>query len=139
MQYRKDKYGNSLSALGLGCMRFPRKQGRIDMEKTEKLIRTAIEAGINYFDTAYIYPGSEAGVGEILEKTGMREKVRIATKLPHYLIKNMEGIEKLFQEELRRLRTDHVDYYLMHMINDFDTWHGLEKMGIREWIAEKKQ
>ena len=96
MQYRKDKYGNSLSALGLGCMRFPRKQGRIDMEKTEKLIRTAIEAGINYFDTAYIYPGSEAAVGEILEKTGLREKVRIATKLPHYLIKNMEGIEKLF-------------------------------------------
>ena len=132
MQYRKDKYGNSLSALGLGCMRFPRKQGRIDMEKTEKLIRTAIEAGINYFDTAYIYPGSEAAVGEILEKTGLREKVRIATKLPHYLIKNMEGIEKLFQEELRRLRTDHVDYYLMHMLNDIDTWHRLEKMGIRE-------
>ena len=139
MQYRKDKYGNSLSALGLGCMRFPRKQGRIDMEKTEKLIRTAIEAGINYFDTAYIYPGSEAAVGEILEKTGLREKVRIATKLPHYLIKNMEGIEKLFQEELRRLRTDHVDYYLMHMLNDIDTWHRLEKMGIREWIAQKKQ
>ena len=67
MQYRKDKYGNFLSALGLGCMRFPRKQGRIDMEKTEKLIRTAVEAGINYFDTAYIYPGSEAAVGEILE------------------------------------------------------------------------
>ena len=132
MQYRKDKYGNSLSALGLGCMRFPRKQGRIDMEKTEKLIRTAVEAGINYFDTAYIYPGSEAAVGEILEKTGLREKVRIATKLPHYLIKNMEGIEKLFQEELRRLRTDHVDYYLMHMLNDIDTWHRLEKMGIRE-------
>ena len=82
MNYRRDKYGNPLSALGLGCMRFPRKQGKMDMEKTERLIRTAIEEGINYFDTAYIYPGSEAAVGEILEKCGLRSKVNIATKRP---------------------------------------------------------
>ena len=130
MNYRNDKYGNPLSVLGLGCMRFPRRQGRIDLEKTEALIRTAVEAGINYFDTAYIYPGSEAVVGEILEKCKLRDRVNIATKLPHYLIKSMDGVEKLFQEELRRLRTDHVDYYLMHMLNDIDTWHRLEKMGI---------
>ena len=78
-------------------------------------------------------------MGEILEKCGLRDKVNIATKLPHYLIKSMDGIEKLFQEELRRLRTDHVDYYLMHMLNDIDTWHRLEEMGIREWVAEKKK
>ena len=109
MNYRLDKYGNKLSVLGYGCMRFPRKQGKIDMVVTEKLIRLAIEEGVNYFDTAYIYPGSEAAVGEILEKTGLREKVYIATKLPHYLIRNREGLDKLFQEEQRRLRTDHVD------------------------------
>ena len=139
MNYRLDKYGNQLSILGYGCMRFPRKQGKIDMEVTERLIRTAIEQGVNYFDTAYIYPGSEAAVGEILEKTGLREKVNIATKLPHYLIRNKEGLDKLFNEELRRLRTNHVDYYLMHMLNDIDTWNRLKEMGIETWIAEKKR
>ena len=138
MNYREDKYGNKLSALGYGCMRFPRKQGKIQMAETEKLIRTAVEQGVNYFDTAYIYPGSEAAVGEILEKTGLRDRVNIATKLPHYLIKTREGLDKLFAEELRRLRTDHVDYYLMHMLNDIDAWNRLKDMGIEQWIAEKK-
>ena len=138
MNYRLDKYGNKLSVLGYGCMRFPRKQGKIDMAVTEALIRTAVEQGINYFDTAYIYPGSEAAVGEILKKTSLRSKVNIATKLPHYLIKSLDGVEKLFQEELRRLRTDHVDYYLMHMLNDADTWQRLLEMGIDQWIREKQ-
>ena len=123
MNYRNDKYGNKLSVLGYGCMRFPRKNGRIDMAKTEQLICRAVEAGINYFDTAYIYPGSEAAVGEILEKKGLRQQVNIATKLPHYLIKSREALDKLFEEELRRLRTDHVDYYLMHMLNDIEAWN----------------
>jgi len=104
MNYRPDKYGNPLSILGFGCMRFPRKAGRIDMAETEREILRAVEAGINYFDTAYIYPGSEAALGEILEKHGLREKVNIATKLPHYLIRTREGLDKLFNEELRRLR-----------------------------------
>ena len=126
MHYRQDKYGNPLSILGYGCMRFPRKRGGIDMDITEKLICHAIDQGINYFDTAYIYPGSEAAVGEILQKNHLREKVHIATKLPHYLIKSIDGIEKLFQEELRRLRTDYVDFYLMHMLNDMDAWQRLK-------------
>ena len=138
MNYRLDKYGNKLSILGYGCMRFPRKQGKIHMEITEKLIRTAIEQGVNYFDTAYIYPGSEAAVGEILEKTGLRDQVNIATKLPHYLIKSRDGLDKLFAEELRRLRTDHIDYYLMHMLNDLDAWNRLRQMGIEDWIKEKQ-
>ena len=139
MNYRKDKYGNELSILGYGCMRFPRKGGKIDMAVTEKLIQQAIDAGVNYFDTAYIYPGSEAAVGEILAKNDLRSRVNIATKLPHYLIKNREGLDKLFNEELRRLKTDHVDYYLMHMLNDIEAWHRLQAMGIEEWIAEKKR
>ena len=138
MNYRTDKYGNKLSALGYGCMRFPQKLGRIDMAETERLICRAVDAGVNYFDTAYIYPGSESAVGEILEKTGLRSRVNIATKLPHYLIRNRDGLDKLFNEELRRLRTDHIDYYLMHMLNDLDTWNRLKAMGIEEWIAEKK-
>ena len=138
MNYRKDKYGNPLSILGFGCLRFPQKFGRIDMEQTEKQILLAIEKGVNYFDTAYIYGGSEAALGKILAKNNLRDKVNIATKLPHYLIKNRDGLEKLFQEELRRLQTDHVEYYLMHMLNDVDTWQRLKDMGIEEWIAQKK-
>ena len=80
MQYRKDKYGNPLSILGYGCMRFPQRLGRIDMAETERLLLRAVDAGINYFDTAYIYPGSEAALGEILAKNHLRDKVNIATK-----------------------------------------------------------
>lgn len=139
MKQRKDKYSNSLSILGFGCMRFPRKNGRVDMETAEKLIVTAVEKGINYFDTAYIYPGNEAAIGEIFEKTGLRDKVKIATKLPHYLIRSTDGMEKMFNEQLRRLRTEHVDYYLMHMLNDVEKWQELVAMGIEDWISEKKR
>ena len=138
MQYRKDRYGNQLSALGFGCLRFPQKMGKIDYEKTKQQILIAIEQGVNYFDTAYIYGGSEATLGQILAESGFRDKVNIATKLPHYLIKSREGLDKIFAEELRRLRTDHVEYYLMHMLNDVATWNRLREMGIEEWIAEKK-
>lgn len=138
MNYRLDKYGNKLSVLGFGCMRFPTKAGRINMAETEAEIMTAIGSGVNYFDTAYIYPGSEAALGEILERNGVRDQVYIATKLPHYLIKSREGMEKLFNEELRRLRTDHVDYYLMHMLTDTATWERLKALGIEQWLAEKK-
>ena len=138
MNYRTDKYQNKLSALGFGCMRFPRKNGKTDMEKTERLIVTAIESGVNYFDTAYIYPGSEAALGEILEKNDLRSKVCITTKLPHYLIKTKESLEKIFNEELKRLKTDHIDYYLMHMLTDTAAWERLKALGIEEWIEEKK-
>ena len=138
MQYRTDRYGNQLSVLGFGCMRFPRKLGQIDMAETEREILTAVDGGVNYFDTAYIYPGSEAALGQILEKNGLRDKVNIATKLPHYLIRSRDAMEKLFQEELKRLRTDHVDYYLMHMLTDPATWARLKGLGIEEWLREKK-
>ena len=124
MNYRSDKYGNKLSVLGFGCMRFQQKMGKIDMEKAEQQIMTAFRNGVNYYDTAYIYSGSEAAIGEIFEKNGIRDQINIATKLPHYLIKSRDGLDKLFAEELKRLRTDHVDYYLMHMLTDTDTWNG---------------
>ena len=74
----------------------------------------------------------------MFEKHGIRDKVNIATKLPHYLMKSREGVEKTFAEELRRLRTDHVEYYLMHMLTDVKTWERLKELGIEEWIREKK-
>ncbi len=138
MQYRKDKYGNDVSVLGYGCMRFTSGVGGIDLNKAEREIMAAIEAGVNYFDTAYVYPGSEAALGEILARNNARDRVRIATKLPHYLLRTPDSAEKYFQEELRRLRTDHVDYYLMHMLTDDLTWERLKGLGIVEWLAGKK-
>lgn len=137
MQYRKDKKGNDISILGYGCMRFSRNGNKIDLDKAEKELIYAIDHGVNYLDTAYIYPGNEAAVGEILQRTGYRDKVYLATKLPHYMIRSIEGVEKTFQEELKRLRTDHIDYYLMHMLNDISPWNNLIKMGILPWIEEK--
>jgi len=139
MNYRLDKYENRLSVLGFGCMRFPSKMGIIDMKETEREILYAVENGINYFDTAYVYPGSEAALGEILEKNNLRNRVYIATKLPHYLISSREKLESLFQEQLRRLRTDHVDYYLMHMLTDSQTWRRLCDLGLCQWLEEKKE
>lgn len=139
MQYRKDKYGNDISVLGYGCMRFTQTAGRIDLKKAEEEIMAAFRGGVNYYDTAYIYGGSEAALGEILERNGIRDQVYIATKLPHYLIQNGASLDKYFEEQLRRLRTDHIDYYLMHMLTDVQTWERLKGLGILEWLQKKQE
>ena len=139
MQYRRDKYGNDLSVLGYGCMRFTQTAGRIDLEKAEEEIMAAFRGGVNYFDTAYIYGGSEAALGEILERNGIRDRIYIATKLPHYLIRSGDNLDKYFEEQCRRLRTDYIDYYLMHMLTDVQTWERLKGLGILEWIREKRE
>ena len=138
MQYRKDRYGRDLSVLGYGCMRFTRKGGGLDTDKAEREIMAAFRAGVNYYDTAYIYPGSEALLGTVLERNGIREQVNIATKLPQYLVRSAGGAEKTFREELERLRTNYVDYYLMHMLTDLAQWERLKAIGIPDWIREKK-
>ena len=135
MQYRTDpKSGNKLSVLGFGCMRFPKSA-----VLCEELITTAVQAGINYFDTAHMYSGSEATLGGILKKHGLREKVFIASKLPHFRCKKSGDIEKFFAESLERLQTDYIDYYLIHNIGSLDAWNRLEDFGIREWITKKKE
>ena len=138
MQYRNDQTGRPISLLGYGCMRFTRKGAGIDLEKAEREVLAAIGAGVNYFDTAYIYPGSEAALGEILDRNHCRDQVRIATKLPQYLVRGKGDFERYFSEELRRLRTDHVDFYLMHMLTDVESWHKLEAAGVREWLDAKR-
>ena len=139
MQYRKDRRGNALSILGYGCMRFTKKGAGLDIDKAERELMAAYRAGVNYFDTAYIYPGSESALGEIFARNAMREKVNIATKLPQYLIGSRAAVERCFAEELSRLRTDYVDYYLMHHLTDVAMWEKLKKVGILEWIEEKKR
>ncbi len=139
MQYRNDKYNQPISLLGYGCMRFSKKGASIDLDKTEKEIMYAIRNGVNYFDTAYIYPGSEVALGTILAKNQCRKDIHIATKLPQYLIKSRSSIDKHFEEELRRLQTDYIDYYLMHMLTDISSWEKLCALGIIDWIQEKKE
>lgn len=138
MLYRPDRKGRPISQLGYGCMRFTRKGSGIDYEKAEREVLLAIDQGVNYFDTAYIYPGSEECLGRILAKNHCRDKVYIATKLPQYVLRTAAAVEKTFREELERLRTDYIDYYLMHMFTDYTQWERLRTLGIEEWIAKKK-
>ena len=139
MQYRNNNGNNDLSVLGFGCMRFKKKGAGFDMEETEREIMYAIEQGVNYFDTAYIYSGSEEALGTILHKNGIREKIKIATKLPHYLMKTREDMEKKFAEQLKRLKTDYIDFYLMHMLPDKETWEKLINAGALEWLEGLKK
>lgn len=139
MQYRKDRNGNELSILGFGCMRFSKKGSGIDIDKTEQELMEAYRSGVNYFDTAYIYSGSEAAVGEILERNGIREKINLATKLPQYLVGSRTALDKYFNEQLSRLRTTYIDYYLMHHLTDVAMWEKLKAVGILDWIEEKKK
>jgi len=140
VQYRTDKKsGNKLSVLGFGGMRFPTILGGIDMRKSEELLMRAVDGGVNYFDTAWVYPGSEEMLGAVFEKNRVREKIYIATKLPLLTIKSSADFDKFFNQELRRLRTGYVDYYLMHMITDMEQWKKFKQWGIEEWIAAKKK
>jgi predicted aldo/keto reductase-like oxidoreductase len=141
MQYRPDKKtGNKLSVLGFGCMRFSKTvSGAVDLKKAGSLIARAVEGGVNYFDTAYMYPGSEEALGAVLEKQGLRDKVYIATKLPIAFCRGPGSFDKFFNQELKRLRSSHIDYYLLHMLTDVHSWDTLKSWGIEKWIEEKKK
>ena len=134
MQYRKNKNGEDISALGFGCMRLPKD----NLPLCRELIKTAVDSGINYFDTAYLYTGNEELMGELLGG-GLREKIKLATKLPPHLCKSGKDLDRLFNTQLKRLNTNYVDYYLMHALSDLDVWMRLCRYGIKEWIAEKKK
>jgi len=140
MQYRIDKRsGNKLSILGYGGMRFPRVLGRIDLQKTDELIMRSIEKGLNYFDTAWVYPGSEEALGVIFDKNHVRDKIFIATKLPLVITKKPEDFDRFFDQSLERLKTNFIDYYLLHMLTDMRQWQKLKSWSIEEWITRKKK
>jgi predicted aldo/keto reductase-like oxidoreductase len=119
-------------------MRFSRGVGGIDLKKAEQLILRAIEAGVNYFDTAYLYGGSENALGLALSKNNLRDKVYIATKLPISNCKSGADFDKFFDTQLASLNTDYVDYYLIHNINSFAQWSELCSWGIKEWIEKER-
>ncbi|MFR1638475.1 MAG: aldo/keto reductase [Eggerthellaceae bacterium] len=121
-------------------MRFPGSSlGRIDLKATERLVLDAVQRGVNYFDTAYLYRGSEEALGTILERNGLRDDVFVATKLPHGMCKTAADFDRFLDEQLKRLKTNRVDYYLVHNIMSFGQWERLVGLGIEAWIAEKKR
>jgi uncharacterized protein len=121
-----------LSVLGYGCMRLPvleRDTARIDEERAAALIRTAVDAGVNYVDTAYPYHGgnSEPFVGRVL-KGGLRDRVHLATKLPTWMVKFASDWERLLDEQLKRLDTDRIDFYLLHGLSA-ERWETVTRLG----------
>ncbi len=120
MLYREvPKTGDKLSALGYGCMRFPKRMQSIDEKRAERQILHAMERGVNYYDTAYPYHGgkSEPFLGRVLSENGCRDRVKLATKLPHWMTASKEEMERMLDEQLAKLRTDRIDYYLIHALN----------------------
>lgn len=134
---RMEKLGIETSLLGFGCMRFPvTPDGKIDRERSQKMLDNAIDAGVNYIDTAYPYHDgeSEPFVGEALQKYD-RDSFYLATKMPIWLIQSREDAQRIFAEQLSRLRTDHIDFYLLHAIGK-ESWEKIKKLGIVEYCEE---
>ncbi len=145
--YRKfGKTNEMVSSLGFGCMRLPLLPGgdntQIDEQHATKLLRYAIDNGVNYIDTAYPYHGtgmgyagnSEPFVGRVLQD-GYREKVKIATKLPSWLIKTREDMDNYLNEQLQRLQTDTIDFYLVHSLNS-NSWSTVRDLGVNEFLDQ---
>lgn len=135
MLYRTmPKNGDKLSALGFGCMRLPLVDGEIDEERAIAQIRDAIDSGVNYLDTAWPYHegASEPLLGKAL-KDGYREKVKIATKLPTWLIKSREDMDTYLNSQLERLGVAQIDYYLIHALAG-PSWKAIEALGVKDFL-----
>ena len=138
MLYRKMKKADpELSILGFGAMRLPvLPDGHVDEPEATRMIRYAIDHGVNYVDTAYPYHNgeSETVVGRALAG-GYREKVNLATKLPSWLIKSREDMDRYLDEQLKKLQTDRIDFYLVHgLIQPF--WENLSSLGVLEFLDD---
>ncbi len=143
MKYRNfGKLGIQGSAFGLGCMRFngaASGDSIIDEQKAVSLIRRAIDGGVTYIDTAYVYldKTSEIVLGKALQD-GYREKVTIATKVPPDAVNSRADMEAVFEEELKKLQTDHIDFYLMHALNK-QGWETFKSIGAPEFFNDLKK
>ncbi|HEY3361578.1 MAG TPA: aldo/keto reductase [Methanosarcina sp.] len=139
MLYRRiPENGDELSILGFGCMRLPVKQGKIDRVKAKRQIYYAIDNGVNYIDTAWIYHlgENELFLGSILAG-GYREKIKLATKLPSWIVKSREDMDRILNTQLERLRTDHIDYYLVHSLIG-TLWDRLLSLGVIDFLNRAK-
>ncbi|MGL5316605.1 MAG: aldo/keto reductase [Peptostreptococcaceae bacterium] len=140
MLYREyGKTKEQVSLLGFGCMRFPQKEGKIDEEQSTEMLKYAIDNGVNYIDTAYPYHNkeSEPFVGRFLKENNLRDKIKLATKLPIWSIKSKEDMYKYFNRQLERLQTDYIDFYLVHAL-DKGYWDKLKSLGLLDFLDEIK-
>jgi predicted aldo/keto reductase-like oxidoreductase len=140
VQYRTiEKTGDRLSILGFGCMRLPQKKGKIDEDRATRQILYAIDNGVNYVDTAFNYHDgkSEPFVGRALAG-GYRQKIKLATKLPHWLARNREDMDRILSLQLANLKTDHIDYYLIHSL-DGASWEKVTGLGVVEFLERAQR
>jgi len=142
MKYRTmGRTGVRVSALGYGCMRYPKKGGRVDEERTRRQILSLIDGGVNYLDTAYVYGmgQSESILGRVLQEGGRREKVHVADKVPPQLVFSRADMDKILSTMLQRLRSDRVDFLLAHALSDFATWARLRSLGYPEFLEQARR
>ena len=134
------KNGDELSILGFGCMRLPMKGNGFDVPRAVAMIRDSIEKGVNYFDTAYIYQNgkNEVLLGNALSD-GYRERVKIATKIPPFMVNKLDNAKKILSTQLTRLQTNYIDYYLLHMLTDKPMFDRMVSLGVLEWLEELKK
>ena len=140
MDFRKfEKIDSKASFLGYGCMRFPTKDDKIDEEQSIKLLKAAVEGGVNYFDTAYIYHNSDSErfLGDFLANhiNRPRESYYIATKLPTWEVNSLDDAKRIFAEQLKRLQASYVDFYMLHDLK-LDRFEKMEKLGVYEYCRE---
>ncbi|NLJ60391.1 MAG: aldo/keto reductase, partial [Firmicutes bacterium] len=143
MQYRKlGNSGLSVSALGFGCMRLPESRhgnAEVDANEASRIIRHAIDNGVNYIDTAYNYHGrrGEIAVGEALAD-GYREKVFLTTKCPVWLLESPRDFDKYLSEQLEKLATDYIDFYLLHSLNQ-DLWDKAKNLKLPDCMESARR
>ncbi|AKB78776.1 Aldo/keto reductase [Methanosarcina horonobensis HB-1 = JCM 15518] len=130
--------GDELSILGLGCMRLPVKDGKIDGKRAKSQVRHLIDHGVNYLDTAWTYHmgENELFLGSVLAD-GYREKVKLATKLPSWIVKSREDMDRILDAQLERLRTDYIDYYLLHNLTGA-LWYKMKSLGALGFLDRAK-
>ncbi len=134
MQYRRNpKNGDEISILGHGGMHFQKDENAMIDQ-----LRFAIDSGVNYIDTAYIYPGSEVTIGKALQG-GYRDRVSLADKLPPYLVRKYADFDRVFGKQLERLQTNRIDYYMVHMLPNAAEFARLCALGLLDWVAQKRE
>lgn len=130
------KTGEEISSLGFGAMRLPLKNGKFDRKIAKKQIYHAIDNGVNFIDSAYLYGDSEKFLGEILQGK-YKYKVKISTKLPSIIVRKYEDMGRILDEQLKRLQRDSIDYYLIHSV-DLKTMNRLLKRDLIRFLNESK-
>lgn len=138
-----DFKGEKISRLGFGCMRFKTLDGdnsKIDKVESSKILKEAIEKGLTYIDTAYPYHDqmSERFVGEFLEENNLRDKIYLASKLPCWLVKEKDDFYRIFNEQLEKLRTNYLDFYLLHSL-DIKRFRQMVELGVFDFVNELKE